>query len=148
MLNLSKSRWKIINFVISRWNHSHWVRDGCSAIIFVKHVKTVFVQVLSLVHNTVRTHELLLGCESSCKCHHAAQTTPTWTKTTDMCYKIDCCAGSIHGQIWMNNVPNESCIIMLSCTDFSFVISFFDFEKFGVKLKFPFFKSLCIVMGS
>ena len=27
---------------------------------------------------------------------------------------------------------------MLSCTEISFVISFFDFEKFGVKPKFPF----------
>ena len=50
----------------------------------------------------------------------------------DMFYKIDCCA-AIHGRIWMNNVPNKSRIIMLSCTEISFVISFFDFEKFGVK---------------
>ena len=53
-----------------------------------------------------------------------------------MFYKIDCCA-AIHGQIWMNNVPNESRIIMLSCTEVSFAISFFNFEKFGVKPGFP-----------
>ena len=27
-------------------DHSHWVRDGCSATTFVKHVKTVSIQVL------------------------------------------------------------------------------------------------------
>ena len=32
---------------ISYIGHSYWVRDGCSAIIVVKHVKTVFVKVLS-----------------------------------------------------------------------------------------------------
>ena len=32
----------------------------------------------------------------------------------DMFYKIDCCA-AIHGWIWMNNVPHESRILMLSC---------------------------------
>ena len=42
----------------------------------------------------------------------------------DMFYKIDCCA-AIHGCIWMNNVPNESRIIMLSCTEISFVIYLF-----------------------
>ena len=56
----------------------------------------------------------------------------------DMFYKIDCCA-AIHGQIWMNNVPNESRIIMLPCTEINFVRSFFDFEQFGVKPGFPFF---------
>ena len=46
---------------------SNWVRDGCSAIIVVKHVKTAFIQVLSqLVHRAVRMHNsLLLCCESS-----------------------------------------------------------------------------------
>ena len=29
----------------------------------------------------------------------------------------------------MNNVPHESRIIMLSCTEISFVISFIDFEN-------------------
>ena len=48
----------------------------------------------------------------------------------------------------MNNVPNESRIIMLSGTEISFVISFFDFEKFGVKPRFPssFFYSNCILI--
>ena len=31
-------------------------------------------------------HEFLLCCESSLKCHHAAQTTPTWTKTILSCF--------------------------------------------------------------
>ena len=41
-----------------------------------------------------------------------------------MFYQIDCCT-AIHGRIWMNNVPNKSWLIMLSCTEFSFVIYFF-----------------------
>ena len=32
-----------------------------------------------IVHKAVRMHLLLLYCESSRKCYHAAQTTPTWT---------------------------------------------------------------------
>ena len=44
----------------------------------------------------------------------------------DMFYNIDCCA-AIHGRIWMNNVPNERRIIMLSCTVISFVIFFPNF---------------------
>ena len=64
---------------------------------------------------------------------NAAQTMPTWTKPILTCfYKIDCSA-AIHGWIWMNKVPNESRIIVLSCTEVSFVTSFFEFEKFGVK---------------
>ena len=58
----------------------------------------------------------------------------------EMFYKIYCCV-AIHGRIWMNNAPNESRIIMLSCTEISFVINFFKFEKFGVKPGFPFFST-------
>ena len=90
---------------------SYLVRDGCSAIIFVKHVKTVFIQVLNLcsvVHNAVRMHELLPCRESSHKCHHAAQTTPTWTKMILTCFMKFIAVHAIHGQIWMNNVPNGS----------------------------------------
>ena len=106
----------------------HWsfifVMDGCSAIIFVKHVTTVFVQ----FHNAVRMHELLLSCESSRRYHHAAQRTPTWTKIVLTFYKTVCCA-AIHGL----NVPNESRIVMLSV-----LLSFFHLEKFGVKPRFLF----------
>ena len=56
---------------------------------------------------------------------HSAQITPTWTKPIWTCfYKIYCCA-AIHGRIWMNNIPNQSSLIMLSCTEIRFVISFF-----------------------
>ena len=54
ILNLSKSERKIMKLLSVDdfsflWyiGRSYWVRDGCSAIILVKHVKTVFVQVLS-----------------------------------------------------------------------------------------------------
>ena len=92
---------------------------------------------LMLLSLCMRMHELLLCCESSHRCHHAAQTTPTWTKT--MFYKIDCWA-EIHGRMWMDNEPNESRIITLSHTEINFFyISLFDFEKFGVKPRFPVF---------
>ena len=39
----------------------------------------------------------------------------------------------------MNNVPNESGIIMLSYTEINFVASFFDLEKFAVKPRVSFF---------
>ena len=38
----------------------------------------------------------------------------------------------------MNYVPNYGRLIMLSCTEINFVISFYNFEKFGVKPGFPF----------
>ena len=60
-----------------------------------------------------------------------------------MFYKIYCCA-AIHGCIWMNNVPNESRICMPSCTEISFVISFFTIKKFWIKPGFPFLNSHCI----
>ena len=64
-----------------------------------------------IVHNAVQMHELLLCCESSRKCHHATQTTPTWTKTSLTCFtKLTAVQPSI-AEIWMNNVPNESRII-------------------------------------
>ena len=44
----------------------------------------------------------------------------------------------IKNSIWTINVPYERKINMLSCTEISFVISFFNFEKFWVKPGFPF----------
>ena len=41
----------------------------------------------------------------------------------DMFYKIDWFS-ALHGRIWMNNLPNESSIIILSWTEISSVISF------------------------
>ena len=59
-------------------------------------------------------------------------------KCFNMFYKIDCCA-AIHGRIWMNNVPNESRIVMLSCNEISFVIYISSIlRNFGVKPGFFF----------
>ena len=52
-------------------------------------------------------------------------------------YKIDCCAAT-HGRMWMNNIPNESRIIMLSCTDIS-CCCFFLGGELRVNPGFPFF---------
>ena len=39
-----------------------------------------------IVQKAVRMHSLLLCCESSRKCHHAAQAMPTWTKPILTCF--------------------------------------------------------------
>ena len=121
ILNLSKSNrktMKLLSVVESIFTFLSYgtlvihIGSGmaCSAIIFVKHVKTLFVQ----VHNAVWMHELLLCCElfklpqmPSCSANNANLDKNNF----DMIYKIDCCA-AIHGWIWMNNVPNESRIIL------------------------------------
>ena len=51
-------------------------------------------------------------CESSRKCHRAAQTTPTWTNF-DMFYKIDCCA-AIHDYHYAIMHGNHICYLFLS----------------------------------
>ena len=96
---------------------SHWVRDGCSAVIFVMYVKAVFIQVLSCSRqcsvdawiaalNMLWYHSWKLPLITpSCSSNNAKN-------NFDLFYKIDCCA-AIHGRIWMNNVPNESIIFML-----------------------------------
>ena len=116
-VNLSKSKRQIIKLLsvddsififLSLWyiGRSYWIRDGCSAIIFVKHVKTVFIQVLSYstqINADASIVALLwkLPQMPSCSTNNA-----NLDKTNfDMFYKIDCCA-AIHDQIWMNYVPN------------------------------------------
>ena len=105
------------------------------------------------VHNAVLMHELLLCCESSCKCHHAAQTTPT------------CPLNKLHNWLlcshpwpkWMNNVPNESRIIIChhalkSVLLYLFFLFFWGGEilesnlgfLFFVSFFYIFFYSLCI----
>ena len=118
----------------------YWVRGWLLSIHFCKAwSKLPSSKFCHTVHNAVRVHELLHCCESSRKCHHAAQTTPTSTNTILTCfYKMYTCA-AIYGRIQMNNVPNESRLIMLSYTEISFVIFLFDFEKFGVKRGFRVF---------
>ena len=53
-------------------------------------------------------------------------------------YKINCYA-AIHGRIWMNNVPNEIKIFMLSSTEISFVIYFFILRNLQSNPGFLFF---------
>ena len=144
ILNLSKSKRKFIKLLavddsvfmfLLLWyiRRSYWVRDGCSAIIFVKHIKTVVVQVLSYSAQCSADTWIVallwkLPQMPSCSANNANLDKNNF----DMFYQFYCCA-AINGQIWMNNVPNESRIIMLSCTEISFVISVSNFEKVGVK---------------
>ena len=116
-----KSKRKNHKIVISGWKHiylsliwyighSYWVRDDCSAIIFVKHVKTVFVQVLSCTCSTQRSADAWINCRFVVKAPANAIMQHKQRKLGqtqfDMFFKTDCCA-AIHSRIWMNIVPNE-----------------------------------------
>ena len=65
--------------------------------------------------HAVRMYELLLCCESSRKCHHAAQTSPTWTNTINFDVFTNwllCSHPWLNTNVYkLNNVPNESRII-------------------------------------
>ena len=68
-----------------------------------------------IVHNAVWMRELLLCCDSSCRCHHAAQIMPINLDKNnfDALQNLLLCS---HPWLNMNEyyVPNESRIIMLS----------------------------------
>ena len=87
------------------------------------------------------------GCINCCllwklsKCQHAAHTTPTWTKPFLTCFtKIYCCA-AIHGRIWMNNVPHESRLIMLTMHWNQSCYIFFRFWEIWSQTSVSFFNS-------
>ena len=66
-------------FHMTHWSRilaNRWLLSNnlCKACQNYLHPSFVFV------HKAVRMHLLLLCCESSRKCYHAAQTMPTWTK--------------------------------------------------------------------
>ena len=85
-------------------DHAYWLIDDCSAIIFVKHVKTVSIQVLSL-------YTKQCGCKSYCCFVVKAPANAIMQHKQrllgqsqfDMFYKHYCCA-AIHCQIWMNYI--------------------------------------------
>ena len=56
----------------------------------------------------------------------------------DMLYENYCWAAISH-QIWTTNVPYERKIDMLSSTDNNFMICLFDFERFSIEPRYPFF---------
>ena len=63
------SHWSRI--LANRWPLSNNFCKACQNCLYPSFV---------IVHKAVRMHLILLCCESSHKCYHAAQTTPTWTK--------------------------------------------------------------------
>ena len=99
--------------------------DGCWAIICVKHVKTVFIQVLSCSTQCIVDAWIVALLWKLLQIPSCSTNKANLDKNNfDMIYKTDCCA-AIHGQIWMNNVPNESRMIMLSCTEISLLLYLF-----------------------
>ena len=92
---------------------SYWVRDCCSAIIFVKPVKSVFIQVLSFFTQCSADAWIVallwkLPQMPSCSANNA-----NLDKNSFDNYKIYCCAAILG---W---------VIMLLCTEINSVISFF-----------------------
>ena len=86
-----------------------------------------------------KLHELLLYCESSRKCHHAAQTTPIWQKLFwHVLQKSLLCSHP-----WPNMNEQIQCTKWMYNNYTIMHWSLFDFEKLRVKPRFPFFNSYC-----
>ena len=64
----------------------------------------------------------------------------TWMKTVLTCFtKMIAEHAAILDPIWTTNVPYERKINMLSFIDNNFMICLFDFERFSIESRFPFF---------
>ena len=74
----------MIVLLLFLFHMTHWSRILANRRLLSNHFCKACQNCLHLsfviVHKAVRLHLLLLCCESSRKCYHAAQTTPTWTK--------------------------------------------------------------------
>ena len=86
-------------------DHAYWLSDGLLSNHFCKACQNCLHPSFFIVHKAVRMYLLLLCCESSRKCYHAAQQRLLGQNQFDMFYKNYCCAAT-HGQIWMKYVPN------------------------------------------
>ena len=98
---------------------------------------------------TVRMRELLLCCESSRKWHPATQTAKQrqlhWTeKFWHVLQKLIAVQPSMAEYEWTMYQMKVK-LLCYNGLKSVFVISCFDFEKFGVKPVFPFFNSHCIL---
>ena len=70
---------------IEKKNHEEWM----IAYLFFFHIvhwSFILGQGWLLSNHFCKACQNCLCCESSRKCHHAAQTTPTWTKTILTCF--------------------------------------------------------------
>ena len=111
--------------------------DGCTAIIFVKHVKLVLSKLaLFVLHDSI-AGEFHNKATVGASALHWVQWQNLDGDSFDMLYKNDCWA-AIPNPIWMINISYERKINMLWCTYISFVISLFNFEKYLVKPGFSF----------
>ena len=115
--------------------------DGCTTIIFVKHVKIGFVQ-LGVVC-AAWWHLIWGSFHKKATINASALLCVLWQNLDedgfDMHYKHYCWA-AIPDPIWMTNVSYERKRNMLSSTDNNFMICLFDFERFSIESRFPFFK--------
>ena len=95
--------------------HLYSVMDGCTAINFVKHVKTVFVHVGVVCAAWWHMRELSQPSNNSCIRTALCKKKKNWTKTVLTCFtkKNDCWA-AIPDPTWTTNVPYEREINMLS----------------------------------
>ena len=97
-----------------------------------------------VVHYAGRMHELLLCCKSSHKCHHVAQTMPTWTKIILTCFTklIDVQPSMAE---WMNNVPNKNNVAIMHWNQFCNIFLRF-WEIWSQSGFFYIFNSHCILL--
>ena len=70
----------------------------------------------------------------------------TWMQTVMTCFTKNYYWAAIPDPIWTTNVPYERKLNMLSSTDNNFMIFLFDFERFSIESRFPFFNSHCTLI--
>ena len=117
------------SFIFGHW----WLHSNQ----FVKHVEIVFVQKLALF----ALHDNICGSfHKKATIHASALHCVLWQNLDedgfDMLYKNYCCA-AIPDPIWINNVPYERRVNMLSSSDNNFIIFLFDCERFRIESRFP-----------
>ena len=120
--------------------------DGCTAINFVKYVKIGFVQVGVVCAAWWHLREL--SQQSNNKCIRTALCTMTKLGWRQFWHALQKWLLSSHP--WPNK--NDQYIIwkkniMLSSTDNNFMICIFDFERFSIESRFPFFFNSHVYLG-
>ena len=124
ILNLSKSKRKNLQIVISGWWHIYvsFIWDIGSGMATQQSFLESMSKLSSSRFGVCYTTQC--GCMNCCFVVKASAQMPSWGANNanldknnfDIFYQIDCCA-AIYGRMWTNNAPNESRITMLSCTE-------------------------------
>ena len=115
--------------------------DGCTAINFVKHVKIGFWQswcclcCMMVFAGAFTTKQQVLVMHPHCFVYYDK----TWMKTVLTCFTKMIAEQSFLTQYERPMYHMREKINMLSSTDNNFIIYLFDFERFSIESRFPFF---------